>query len=181
MLYDYDASSAHYVKVLDLSNFNTKSPVAFDDNAGFVPKAVGPEVLLETEDGAFAYRFGCYACTPMPIRLDAFVGHRLVDVTAKFPTLVAAEAASLWTGVQSAIATETSDPAGAPFGEVAAWVADECTLHLGASAWTKILVLRRAGSLSDAAYHLATFTKRPFLSDLRTFLLAHHYCAGQIA
>lgn len=180
VLYAYDTSNGHYVKVLDLSNFNTRSPVAFDDNAGFIPKAINNQVLLETGDGAFAYRFGCYACTPMPLRLDAFVGHHLVDVTAKFPTLVAAEAASLWGGVQSAVATEKSTPGVGPFGEVAAWVADECTPHRGASAWSKALVLRRAGVLSDAAYHLAAFTKRPFLADLRSFLLAHHYCAGQL-
>lgn len=162
---DSHSLSTRYVKVLDLSNLNTKSPVKFDPNEGFVPKAVENQVLLETQDGAFAYRFGCYACTPMPIRLDGFNERRLVDVTSQYSTLVRAEVAKLWSEVKSAIKTETVSPDGGAFGPIAAWVADQCTLHHGQSAWASVLAFRREGKLSDAAYHLAAFTTRSFVPD----------------
>lgn len=188
VLYSVDSSnssSARYQKVIDWSPLNYKSSLKFDNNGGYRPTIAGDQVLLRTEDDAFAYTFGCFACTPMPIRLDALHDGRLLDVTARYPGRVTREATELWRQVQSQVALERRTSAAqrvAPFGVLAAWVADECVVGHGVSAWSQLRQLNDDGLLSNAIYYRDTLIKPKgtFSSSLRQFLLRHGYCAGQL-
>jgi hypothetical protein len=106
----------------------------------------------------------------------------MADVTSKNPSLVAAHARSLWSsslqGLNAESASLQTTPA--PFGFLAPWVADECAIGRGARAWTMIDLLQSQGKLSNALYHKETLNKGSFVLYLRSFLLSHAYCTGQI-
>jgi hypothetical protein len=181
VLYSLDKSSDRFVKVLDMTPTNFKYSLAFDDNGGFRPMLVGSQVLLRTEDDQFAYTFGCYACTPMPIVLDAFDGTHLTDVTGQYPSLIRREAASLLKQATADAKGEHSASLSGigPFGSLAAWVADECALNQGAQAWSKVLSFQAAGELSNKVYYDDDGTKGSYVAQLRRFLLKGEYCTGQ--
>ena len=176
VIYLHRSSPGGYVKVVDMTNSHFASPVRFDINDGFVPKALNGQVVLLTQDDHFAYTFGCYACTPMPLRLDSVSAKGLTDVTSAHLGVIAAQAAQLWKAVMPAERGGT----GGPFGVLAAWTADECVLGRGASAWATVLRLKAHGVLSDAAYHAETLLKGSFVAQLRPFLLKSGYCTGQL-
>jgi hypothetical protein len=181
VLYSLQHSSDRFVKVLDLTPTNVKYSLAFDNNGGFRPQLVGGRVLLRTEDDRFAYTFGCYACAPMPIVLDAFDGTHLVDVTGQYPSLIRPEAAS-FLKLATTYAKGEHNPSYSgigPFGALAAWVADECTLDRGATAWNQVLAFQSAGELSNKVYYADTLNKGSYVAQLRRFLLTGDYCTGQ--
>jgi hypothetical protein len=181
VLYSLHQSSRRFAKVLDMTPTNFKYSLAFDVNGGFRPMLVGPKVLLRTENDQFAYTFGCYACTPMPIVLDSFNGAHLTDVTDQHPSLIRPEAASLLKQATVDAASEhgMSFSGIGPFGPLAAWVADECALNQGAKAWIKVLSFQAAGALSNKVYYAETLIKGSYVSQLHRFLLSGDYCAGQ--
>ena len=132
-----------------------------------------------SSDGVFPYYFGCYACTPAPIRLEAFHGRGLVDVTAQHPDFVEANARRLWRSV--AAGENGGDGYYSMFGTLAAWTAEECTIGRGASAWSRVRGLQRRGVLSDQHYYRGTFmTKGSFVPTLKSFLFKNGYCLNQI-
>ncbi|HEY5092406.1 MAG TPA: hypothetical protein VII60_04005 [Acidimicrobiales bacterium] len=181
VLYSLQPSSDRFVQVLDMTPTNFKYSLAFDNNGGFRPMLVGSHVLLRTEDDQFAYTFGCYACTPMPIVLDAFDGTHLTDVTGQHPSLIRPEAASLLKQATLDAKGEHS-PAWSgigPFGSLAAWVADECALNQGAQAWSRVLSFQGVGELSNKVYYADTLIKGSYVAQLRRFLLKGEYCTGQ--
>ena len=179
VIYSYDRSHSTYAKVLDMSRARFTSAMKFDPNEGYVARTVGGAVVLETGDGVFPYYFGCYACTPAPVHLEALRGHALVDVTAPHPAFVGADARQLWRSV-------VSEENGAHryyglFGSLAAWTAEECTIGRGTSAWTRVQRLARRGVLRDQNYYRGTFaTTGSFVPTLRAFLLRNGYCRGQL-
>ena len=176
VIYLHRSSPSGYVKVVDMTNSHFNSPVRFDINDGFVPRRVGGRVFLLTQDDHFAYTFGCYACTPMPLRLDSVSTKGLRDVTSSHLSVIATQAAQLW----NAVAPAERGGTGGPFGVLAAWTADECVLGRGASAWSEVLRLQSKGVLSDAAYHAATSLSGSFVAQLRPFLVKNGYCSGQL-
>ena len=176
VLYLFNQSDHHYVKVVDMSPTNYKDRLAFDENQGFIPMVAGKQVLLRTGDDQFSYAFARYACSARPIVLDAVGENGLVDVTLQHPSLVAADARSLWKSAQKAA---VQNGAGS-FGILPAWVADECALGRGATAWSTIEHLTKTGELSDALYHQETFNHGSYLTSLKAFLLRNDYCTGQI-
>ncbi|MGB8197940.1 MAG: hypothetical protein WCF25_13135 [Acidimicrobiales bacterium] len=183
VIYLFDRAENRYVKVVDMSPIDFENPHAFDTNVGFIPKVVGDKVLLQTGDDAFDYTFGCYACGVDPIVLDSVSFHGLTDVTLQEPALVAADARADWKYVQESVKAEGSTSAKVipyPFGFLAPWVADECALGHGASAWSKVEQLSRQGKISNALYYTATMTHRSFVPYLRSFLLKDDDCTGQI-
>ena len=181
VLYSLARSGDHFTKVLDMTPTNFKYSLAFDNNGGFRPMLVGSRVLLRTEDDRFAYTFGCYACTPMPIVLDAFDGTQLTDVTGQHPSLIKREAASLLKYATLYAKGEHSASLSGigPFGSLAAWVADECAVDRGAQAWSTVLSFQRAGELSDQIYFDDSGIKGSYVAQLRRFLLTGEYCTGQ--
>jgi hypothetical protein len=183
VIYLYDKTQNDYAKVVDMSPSNYKDPHAFNDNEGFIPKVAGNQVLLETQDGTFAYAFGCYACSESPIVLDSVDATGLTDVTGQHHSLVTADAAAIWKNALASVKAEgEANPAvfPAPFGFLAPWVADECVLGRGSSAWSEIERLDSEGKLSDALYYKETLKHGSFVTSLYTFLLADDYCTGQI-
>jgi hypothetical protein len=183
VIYLYNHVENRYAKVVDMSPNNYKDPHAFDDNEGFIPKVVGHQVLLTTGDGQFSYAFGCYACEVLPIVLDSVGTDGLSDVTPQYPSLVAADARATWKYVLGSVKAETAAVpriVPLPFGFLAPWVADECVLGRGASAWSAVLRLQREGKLNDALYHQYATNRGSFVANLRSFLLRTDYCTGQI-
>ncbi len=171
--------AAAYRLILDENLHFGHPSIPYDINQGMVPQRVAGRTVLLGADGTFAYRFGCYACTPTPVHLFVLKGLRLVDVTSQETAFVAAQAASLWKAVRSSEGGPASDSA--LFGTLAAWVADECSIGRGAHAWSVATGLGARGLLSDARYHQAAFVKHGhYLSDLRAFLTHQGYCAGQL-
>ncbi len=181
VIYLYSSARNRYVKVVDMSPKNYVDPDAFDPNSGFFPKVVGSHVLLETDDGQFDYAFACYACEIAPIVLDSVGTVGLTDVTGQHPSLVAANAREAWKYALVALKAEgPTDQIPPPFGFLAPWVADECTLGRGAAAWSAIEQLQRTGKLSNALYREYATNHGSFVTNLRTFLLRDDYCTGQI-
>jgi hypothetical protein len=184
VLYALRQSTDRFVKVLDMTPTNFKYSLAFDINGGFRPTLVGPNdsrVLLRTEDDHFAYTFGCYACTPMPIVLDEFNGTKLTDVTGQYPSLIRPEASSLLKQATT-LAKGEHNPSFegiGPFGALAAWVADECALDRGSEAWSKVLSFQGKGELSNKVYYADTLIRGSYVAQLRKFLLNGDYCTGQ--
>jgi hypothetical protein len=181
VLYSLQQTGTHFSKVLDMTPVNFKYSLAFDVNGGFRPTLVGSHVLLRTEDDQFAYTFGCYACTPMPIVLDAFDGSHLTDVTGQYPSLIRPEATSLLQQVTVDAKSEHSMSFSGigPFGPLAAWVADECALNRGAQAWNTVLRFQSAGELSNKVYFAETLIKGSYVTQLHSFLLKGDYCTSQ--
>jgi hypothetical protein len=181
VLYSLQRASGRFAKVLDMTPTDFKYSLAIDNNGGFRPMLVGSHVLLRTEDDQFAYTFGCYACTPMPIVLDSFDGAHLTDVTGQHPSLIRPEAASfLQQATLYAKGEHSPSYSGiGPFGSLAAWVADECALNQGAQAWSKVLSFQAAGELSNKVYYADTLIKGSYVTQLRSFLLKGEYCTGQ--
>jgi hypothetical protein len=108
--------------------------------------------------------------------LDSVGPNGLVDVTLQHRSLVAAAARSIWKSVQAA----TVQTGVGPFGLLPAWVADECALGRGATAWSRIEQLQRKGELSNALYRLETYANGSYVDQLKAFLLRNDYCIGQI-
>ena len=176
VIYLFNHSDNHYVKVVDMSPTNYKDHLAFDHNQGFTPMVVGKQVLLRTGDDQFSFAFACYACSAQPIVLDGVGVNGLVDVTLQHRSLVAADARSLWKSAQRAA---VQNGAGS-FGILPAWVADECALGRGATASSTVERLTKTGVLSDALHHQETFNHGSYLPSLKAFLLRNDYCSGQI-
>jgi hypothetical protein len=181
VIYLFDRADGRYDKVVDMTPIDFESPHAFDDNEGFIPKVVGDQVLLQTSDDQFDYVFGCYACGIDPIVLDSVSADGLTDVTGRHPLMVEDDARVIWHYAAMGLNQETAkvQTVSAPFGFLAPWVADECTLGRGASAWSTIERLQREGKLSDAYYLKATFNHGSFVAHLHAFLLRDDYCTGQ--
>jgi hypothetical protein len=183
VIYLFDRAQNRYVKVVDMSPNNYVNPHAFDDNAGFIPKVAGHQVLLTTGDGQFNYAFACYACEVLPIVLDSVGPDGLTDVTPQHRSLVVADARATWKYVLGSVKAETAvvpRTIPLPFGFLAPWVADECVLGRGASAWSAVLQLQREDKLSNALYHQYATDHGSFVADLHSFLLRNDYCTGQI-
>ncbi len=172
-------ASGGYEVALSATLHAFRPAIAYDLNQGLVPKSVDGATLLESADGDFAYRFGCYACTPTPVHLLALSGTRLTDVSSAHPSFVEANASLLWSAVRQN-ETPASQYSGL-FGALAAWTAEECEVGHGLAAWTQVESLAQRGLLSDARYHAAAFvTTGSYVPSLRSFLADHGYCRNQI-
>ena len=183
VVYVFNVQENRYVKVVDLSPNHLKDSYVFNANEGLVPMVAGSQVLLTTGDDSFSYAFGCYACSETPLVLYAVDPDGLFDVSSKHPALIAVHARSLLKSALAAVKDETATTQSfpAPFGFLAPWVADECEIGHGASAFSEVEELAHEGKLSNSLYYQAT-TKRSgsFVLDLRSFLLSDGYCTGQI-
>jgi hypothetical protein len=182
VIYLFNRVDNRYDKVVDMSPIDFENAHAFDPNQGFYPMVVDSQVLLKTDDGQFDYAFGCYACSEEPIVLDSVGPNGLTDVTPQHPSIVTANADSIWKNAQQALDAETPSLQSSigPFGFLAPWVADECVLGRGSTAWSTIEKLNRDGKLSDARYHVYATNHGSFVAGLHAFLLRDDYCTGQI-
>jgi hypothetical protein len=145
----YVPSAAVQSYVLDQHNFG---------EAGFLLKDIGPHERPEfvSADASFYCVFTDCAASAMPLQIDEFDAERFVDVTKRYPKLLAADA-SRWLGVY------TKNPSQG-IAAIIAWAADEDNLGLEATVRT---VFQR--QIADG--HL----KPSFVNNAERFLAKHHY------
>jgi hypothetical protein len=145
----YVPSAAVQSYVLDQHNFG---------EAGFVLKDIGPKGRPEfvSADASFYCVFTDCAASAMPLQIDEFDAERFVDVTKRYPKLVAADA-SRWLEVY------TKNPSQG-ISAIVAWAADEDNLGLEATVRT---VFQR--QIADG--HL----KSSFVASAERFLAKHNY------
>jgi hypothetical protein len=145
----YVPSAAVHSYVLDQHNFG---------EAGFVLKGIGPKGRPEfvSADKAFYCQFTDCAASGLPLQIMEFDAERFVNVTRRYPKLVAADA-SRW------LRLYYKNPLQG-LGLIAAWAADEDNLGYEATVRT---VLQR--QIADG--HL----KQSFVTNLESFLAKHRY------
>lgn len=107
-----------------------------------------------------------------PVVLLSLTGNRVTDVTRHFPSIVQADAASQWQNYLN------EAPVGG-YGALAAWMADECNLGDGDTAWTKLTALIQSGALRKEPPEDpggSWPSGRAYVWLLRAFLQSHGYC-----
>ncbi|HXW81833.1 MAG TPA: hypothetical protein VEJ84_20180, partial [Acidimicrobiales bacterium] len=176
-IYGYSPVAGAYGTVEDLSKPGVGQSLHWNPNAGFQPAKMGPAVVLESSDGAFAYSFGCYACTPAPTRIFTLAGGRLVDITTHYPAVIRAEAQTAWD--EAAQSMRSSSGAATVEGPLAEWAADQCELGQGAPMWATLAQLQAKGSLTSAEEQ-SFDNAQPFPTQLKSFLVKQGYCVGQL-
>lgn len=176
-IYTWSAALRSYTVLLDLTKPGVGQGMHWNPNTGFSPEQVGGSLLLASSDGAFAYAFGCYACTPPPTRLFRLSARGLVDVTTRYPSLVRSEAEGAWN--EAARALKSPDDASFVEGPLAEWAADKCELGQGRQMWRTLQELQAKGDLK-AAEGQPTGPGQTFPAQLRKFLLGLGYCRGQL-
>lgn len=135
---------------------------------------------LVSADDRFAYAFTDYADSALPVQIFRYEHGALHDVTAAYPAVLRAEAASLWSSYLSARKTHDDIR-----GVLAAWLADELRLGRGATAWTQLAIAERRGDLTaprESAYGWPVDPKfwpdgTAYVTKLRHFLTASGYRA----
>jgi hypothetical protein len=172
----YRSSAGGYRVLEDLTRPGVGKGLHWNPNEVLQPEEVGREVVLESSDGAFPYTFGCYACTPAPTRLFSVASGGLVDVTARHPAHIRAEAAGAWSSAEQSM--RSASDAGLVEGPLAEWAADKCELNEGTQMWRTLEQLQAQGRLA-AAEQQSLDNKQPFPAQLKVFLLGHGYCKGQ--
>jgi hypothetical protein len=146
--YVYSAITGGYGVSEDLTKPGVGDDVHWNPNDGFQPVKMGTAVVLETSDGAFAYAFGCYACTPAPTRLFIMANGQLLDVTTRYPAMIRSEAGAAWKSAVQAM--RSAGDAGYVEGPLAEWAADSCELNAGAQMWRALGQLQAQGKLTAA-------------------------------
>lgn len=135
-----------------------------------------PGASLERIDGAyefvsaddhFAYTFAAFAFSGLPLAIWSFGAGRFIDVTRRFPALIAANATRQW-GAYLANRAQ-----GYGLGFIAAWAADEDLLGRGAKVAATLAQQRREGGLRSAGGYSAS--GNAFIAALQRFLVKHGY------
>jgi hypothetical protein len=125
----------------------------------------GSYALLVTSDIDFAMSLGPYMFTQAPVMVLGFKGSRFVVATPQHRRLVAADAKTWWDGY---LASVRQRPGGGPdAGYLAAWLADECVLGKGATAWGTIGMLFKEGKFETDAAGWGWPSGASYLSQLR--------------
>jgi hypothetical protein len=88
---------------------------------------------LRTADDRFEYAFSCFACSAAPVVIDRYSQGRLLDVTRRFPNVLRADAARIWSGYRSAVRHRYY-----PSGVLPAYLADEVRLGHAAAGWRRV-------------------------------------------
>jgi hypothetical protein len=145
----YVPSAAVQSYVLDQHNFGED---------GFVLKDIGPHARPEfvSADPAFYCQFSACYESGLPLQILEFSGERFINVTKRYPKLIAPDGAK-W------LKLYYKNPAQGK-GAIAAWAGDEDNLGYAATVRTVL-------QLQTADGHL----KQSFVAQLEQFLAKHHY------
>ena len=130
----------------------------------------GADVFV-TRDDRFAYEFTDYAASGMPVQLLSFNGIRMVNVTARYPKLIARDAASYL----SAYRSQAKDGYPDSVGIIAAWAADEDELGHRARVAAYLEAQAAAGHLHSGIPEMAGGAR--FITNLDAFLARTGYLA----
>ena len=117
-------------------------------------------------DYRFAYEFTSFAFSGLPLAIWHFGAHGFVNVTRRFPALIALDAARQY---RAFLANRKQ---GFGLGFIAAWAADEDLLGHGALVASTLATQNREGDLrsADSPVHGSTF-----IVALKYFLARHGY------
>ncbi len=123
-----------------------------------------------TADDWFAYAFTDFAASGLPMRILAFSDDRFINVTRRFPKLIAKDAALWLRAFKSEAKAHYPDSVGL----IAAWAADEDELGHSAQVARYLARQARDGHLnSPLAPEVPQGTK--FVAKLQRFLRLHGY------
>ena len=138
----------------------------FGDPGSLLRTLGGANVFLSADD-RFAYAFTSFAFYGLPLEIWSFATGRFVDVTARFPVQLAADA------VRQYHAYLANRRQGLGLGFIAAWAADEDLLGHGALIARTLAAQSRAGDLRSAD----GFAKQgdAFIAQLQRFLASNGY------
>jgi hypothetical protein len=144
---------------------------AVDENTMNAPASLSPtggDAVIVTADNAFAYQFTSFAFSGLPVRMLQFSQGKFVDVTRAHLDLVATDASRWWSAF-------TANPDNG-LGLLAAWVADECVVGHGTSAWATVGQLETEGKLVGPTGGNTDTNGAAYVSSLKGFLAQHGYC-----
>lgn len=102
---------------------------------------LGGRLVFRSADDRFAYSFEAFAFSGLPLRIWSFASGRFLDVTRRYPALIAADAAQWW---KSYLGNRRQ---GYGLGFLAAWAADEYLLGRRALVGSRLAALNAAGEL----------------------------------
>ena len=122
------------------------SELALGDPAARLERLSRGPLVFVTADDSFAYAFTDYAASGLPVKILAFRGHRFVDVTSDYRSVVARDAQRWWRAFTSTSSSHYADSVGL----IAAWAADEDRLGRVAMVAHVLAAQARAGHLHSA-------------------------------
>jgi len=97
---------------------------------------------LRSADDRLAYVFTAYAASFFPVRIWHFAAGRFLDVTRRYPSVVAADAATLWNEYLR-LRRDRADVRGV----LAAWLADQYLIGREEDGWRRLRAAYRRGEL----------------------------------
>lgn len=95
---------------------------------------------LVSSDARFAYRYASFAASWFPLRIWKYDRGGLIDVTARYPQCVRADAKRAWHGYRKALRGHNT---GEPRGAISAWAADRYLLGARKSTLRRLQRLAR--------------------------------------
>ena len=130
-------------------------------------RTLGGGYVFLSADDRFAYSFTSFAFSGLPLAIWRLASGRFVDVTARFPVQLAADAARQY---RAYLANRRQ---GLGLGFIAAWAADEDLLGHSALVARTLAAQRRAGDLRSSD----GFAKQgdAFIAQLQRFLVTTGY------
>src|SRR3954447_4869838 len=117
-------------------------------------------------DYRFAYKYGSNADTPRPLRIFNWRSGKLVDVTRRFPTLAAFDAADMYKGYLHYRKVKDVNVRGL----LAAYLADSYNAGNGRVAWRRIVAAYRRGDVDTKFAGEDGPHGKAYLTSLRRFL-----------
>ena len=160
-IFSYDAATRGYVEAE--RNFG-------DPGVRFLDLRHNGRVELLTADDSFAYEFTSFAASGLPIAIFRFSRGRFIDVTRRYPKLIARDAA-VWLSAFKSMAPRYQ----ATTGVIAAWAADEDLLGHAKLVATYLSAQARAGHLNSGGSGGVWPSGKRFVTKLERFLRAHGY------
>jgi len=172
-LYTGGAHCCFYTLILRFDGRSYRSTVALWGDPGHDLRDLDHDGRPEfvTADDRFAYQFTSYAASFLPVQVRSYDHGTMTDVTSRFPALVRADAAYLWSQYQSDRKNRQNDMRGA----LAAWLADEYRLGLAGEGWKQIEAAYRRGELSSPRVDALWPAGRKYVTALRAFLVKSGY------
>ncbi len=130
---------------------------------------IGGAYEFVSADDHFAYSFAAFAFSGLPVAVWRFEAGRFVDVTRRFPGLIAADAKRQWG------AYVENRAQGYGLGFIAAWAADEDLLGRGAQVAATLAAQERAVGLRSAGGYGPS--GEAFIAALQRFLAKYGYAS----
>jgi hypothetical protein len=141
-----------------------------DPGVKLVPIGPGTTYDFLSADDAFAYAFTDYAASGMPIKILSFTNGAFLNVTRRFPRLVARDASQWHRAFVATAPTHYQDTVGV----AAAFAADEDLLGHYSKARAFLFAQAKALRLNSALSPLEP-DDRPFVHQLQIFLKKNGY------